>query len=723
MRIIACSGSNFQAREISVCFRRPSQLYCTYAVITIFSRSCDSMSAQNRDHSAWHGPRDYAQDPTREKLKEIPHLVWNERFSELVLEPEQSHYKEKKDLKKHILATTHMRVAERNFANDPFFAYDLMISKSMSGLMRHDHSNTTSSFSTRARYWDREYNLVGLSAGDPAAQGMVPGCIPVHEIGFFKYRAGRLIMSDPDLLEFILDTNDKQRFHYEARDTPPNSVQTEGPLMWFICANQGHSRSMQSNMISAAGSGRRVTGDEDDLPPVLYHATTRIAAAQILREGYLKSEDRVDIHFCMRPPHDPLMKTASTQALQKPIWIFVDIERLLRAGVPLYITKNDVALVRTENGKLARWFIKEVIEHKTEWSLLNSMHGTQHEDVRMCLDAKLAREPDFREANKPESIGMPEDIKDIRVDNEARPSRSDLDRLHDRTKDFSVEFTAGSKPSEKPGSTLPPISEAAPVAQPAGGTQYFDMRTPIGSPRSYGPSTPYVESEGTSSAATSSQTPLPQPVPTADPVIKEEIDWDEDVPGLNEVPAIASVETSSVDSGSYIKIEDLESLQSFSNAPSVIEVDDFTDDDIVQLSSEKNLPAVASEVPASTSKEELPAALKPYSKQLREGWVPVWQGNHVIGIYKDGEFQDTSEDKATAVQKKRHSADDDSSSENKKKKRDKDTRQSGGASSSNASASDKVPEPLLPWKPPWGWKPNRVATFNNSNRRMGDSWS
>ena len=463
MLITVCSGSNFQAREISVCIRRPSHQYCTYTLSYINSRSCDNMSAQYRGHGAWHGPRDLAEDPKRENMKEIPRLIWNERFSELAFEPENSHYKNLKELKKQIMSTTHIRIAERNFANDKFFAYDLMISKAMSALMRHDHSSSSTYFSDRARHWDREFGLVGLSTGDLAARGMVPGCIPVHEIGFCKLRIGRLIMSDPDLFEFILTTNDKQRFHYEARDTPPRLVQTEGPLMWFICANQGHSREMQRNMISAAGSGRRVTGDEDDLPPVLYHATTRVAAAHIIREGYMKSENRVDIHFCIRPPHDPLMKTATSQALQKPIWIFVDIEKLLRANVPLYITKNDVALVRTDNGRLAKWFIKEIIDHRTEFSHMTNMSGTLHDDVRLCLDATYSREPEFREANRPESIGMPEDVRDLRIDNETRPSRSDIDRLHDRTNDFSAEFTPAPKPAAKPEPTLPPISEAAPA--------------------------------------------------------------------------------------------------------------------------------------------------------------------------------------------------------------------------------------------------------------------
>ena len=685
------------------------------------SRSCDRMqgSSQHRSSSAWRGPKDYARDPRRERMQPIPTYIWHERFSELAVYPEKSHYTDKRRIKSHVLATTELKQAERNFTQDSFFAYDLMISKDLSAFMRHDATHTAATFSERARYWDIVYNLVGLEAGDSRAMGMIPGCIPIFEISMLKNRTGRLIMSDPDLLEFVVTASDKQRFHVEVRDTPEDSQEEHGPLLWFICSNQGHSAKLQRNMVSAAGSGRRVVGDEDDLPAVLYHATTRTAASQILLTGYMVS-DRVDIHFCIRPPNDPLQKTASSAALNKPVWIFVDIEKLLRAEVPLYISKNDVALVRTVDGKLARGFIKEVINHNTEYSLLTHSFGTAHADVRMCLDAKHSREPDFREANHPESVGMPSDVRELKIENEVKPTRSDIDRLHERTRDFSVEQKPGHKTQTRPESTLPVISETAPAASSSAGTQYFSMETPVGSPRSYGPSTPYVEEGNTLQTVEPSQ-PLPaQTAPAADPVIKEEADWEDDSEDPTLVQPVSLIDTSSVDTGSYIKIDDLDSLKTFSNAPSVVEVDDLADDDAFSITSIPDVPDTKPAEPTPSITEPAPSALTPYSKLIAEGWVPVWQGGYIVGIAKDGTCIAPPEGNPAPVPKKRQNTEDDSSSDQRKKKKDnKGDTPSGSATGSSASASERVPTPAIPWKPPWGSKPGKFPTFNHNFKKLG----
>lgn len=117
-----------------------------------------------------------------------------------------------------------------------------------------------------------------------------------------------------ELLQTIVDTNDKKRFAFNDDKT-------------MIRANQGHSVEVDLQLPVAIA------------PDVLYHGTAEPAVKSVLAAG-LKKQQRHHVHLSA----DPTTAVAVGGRHGKPILLLIDAKAMQAAGYVFYVSANGVWL-------------------------------------------------------------------------------------------------------------------------------------------------------------------------------------------------------------------------------------------------------------------------------------------------------------------------------------------------------------------------------------------
>ena len=121
---------------------------------------------------------------------------------------------------------------------------------------------------------------------------------------------------DKALLEEIVRTDNKQRYSFNEDHSR-------------IRANQGHSIQVDVYL-------------EEKIPPdILYHGTGEKSVASILQQG-LKPQSRLYVH--LSPTPEVAWQVGSRHG--KPVVFRVDAGKMSAAGIPFYLSKNGVWLVK-----------------------------------------------------------------------------------------------------------------------------------------------------------------------------------------------------------------------------------------------------------------------------------------------------------------------------------------------------------------------------------------
>ncbi|EDQ92240.1 uncharacterized protein MONBRDRAFT_23195 [Monosiga brevicollis MX1] len=166
--------------------------------------------------------------------------------------------------------------------------------------------------------------------------------VPMSKDGFVHTadlrRHDKLRHLDDDTVREIVATDAKGRF--ELR---------EGPLR--VRATQGHSLNVQEDslldpVLSAADW------------PVVVHGTYHAAWAQIQREG-LRTMGRQHIHFSTAEPGS--REVISGMRTTCNVWIYLDLDQVLRDGIPVFISRNRVLLTAGQDGVLHPRYFKRVV--------------------------------------------------------------------------------------------------------------------------------------------------------------------------------------------------------------------------------------------------------------------------------------------------------------------------------------------------------------------------
>lgn len=150
-------------------------------------------------------------------------------------------------------------------------------------------------------------------------------------------------------VERVVCESDKQRFELKEEDG-----------LRYIRANQGHSmKVVQDDLLL-----RRLNVDDTDLPPSCVHGTYRSNYDGILRSGGLLAGGiqggafRNHVHFAPRDPGDKRVISGMRYNCEIAIWI--DLPKALAAGVPFYISANEVILSPGIDGLVSMDFFSEV---------------------------------------------------------------------------------------------------------------------------------------------------------------------------------------------------------------------------------------------------------------------------------------------------------------------------------------------------------------------------
>ena len=138
------------------------------------------------------------------------------------------------------------------------------------------------------------------------------GWAPVDEL--ISKMNVRGIIVDHDIINRVVETNDKKRFAFNDDKT-------------LIRANQGHSIDIELNLPEAVP------------PDLLYHGTTEKYLESIFKEG-LKSQNRKHVHLSVT------VETAKSVGSRhgKPVILSINAKAMHQAGCKFYLSENKVWL-------------------------------------------------------------------------------------------------------------------------------------------------------------------------------------------------------------------------------------------------------------------------------------------------------------------------------------------------------------------------------------------
>jgi len=182
------------------------------------------------------------------------------------------------------------------------------------------------------------------------------GYAPVHEL----LKLPHLQNLDFPTLEKIVREDKKSRFKliYEP-DT--ENIDFQMPI-WWIRTNQGHS--MKSVMVEMD-----LIRAVSDIPSgIAVHGTSRAAWGKIKHEG-LSRVTRNHIHFAQGIPGSGVI---SGMRNKSQVFIYIDVQKALDAGLKFYLSSNGVVLSEgDEKGFIRPQFFKRVVDAKgalfTDW--------------------------------------------------------------------------------------------------------------------------------------------------------------------------------------------------------------------------------------------------------------------------------------------------------------------------------------------------------------------
>lgn len=161
----------------------------------------------------------------------------------------------------------------------------------------------------------------------------------------------------------VVKDNDKQRYalKYVGEDGNGEEVEEveddEDPRHWMIRANQGHSLKVEAGDLLVP-----VTLEDEGVMETVVHGTTERAWELIRRSGGLKSMGRNHVHFAIGLPKgfvalEEASEDAKREGAEKvappvisgmrnscTVLLFLDVQRSLAAGLPLWRSANDVVL-------------------------------------------------------------------------------------------------------------------------------------------------------------------------------------------------------------------------------------------------------------------------------------------------------------------------------------------------------------------------------------------
>lgn len=141
------------------------------------------------------------------------------------------------------------------------------------------------------------------------------GWADVDELILKVNQTGRYVLGKT-ILEEIVRTDNKQRYSFNEDHSR-------------IRANQGHSIQVDVDL-------------EEKIPPdILYHGTGEKSVASILQQG-LKPQSRLYVH--LSPTLEVARQVGSRHG--KPVIFQVDAGKMSVDGIPFYLSKNGVWLVK-----------------------------------------------------------------------------------------------------------------------------------------------------------------------------------------------------------------------------------------------------------------------------------------------------------------------------------------------------------------------------------------
>ncbi|KAJ4462705.1 putative phosphotransferase KptA/Tpt1 [Paratrimastix pyriformis] len=145
----------------------------------------------------------------------------------------------------------------------------------------------------------------------------------------------------PEMLQRVVDTNDKKRFTIENIDGVP-----------YIKAVQGHSMAVEVDMTPIARA--------EDVP-IAVHGTN-LAAWQIIRHQGLKPMGRLHVHFASGLPRED--GVISGMRSSSDVLIYLDVRRALADGMALFRSANGVILTAGLGGVVSPAYFLRVTDRR-----------------------------------------------------------------------------------------------------------------------------------------------------------------------------------------------------------------------------------------------------------------------------------------------------------------------------------------------------------------------
>jgi len=147
-----------------------------------------------------------------------------------------------------------------------------------------------------------------------------------------------LINSTIDKIKYIVDTDEKHRYHIEIIDG-----------IEYIRANQGHTVNVEVDLIPIINH---------TLYPIVVHGTFRRHMTSIKENGLCRMK-RLHIHFAIGLLSDKNVKSGIHK--NSEVLIYLDLAKAINDNIKFYISKNNVILSPgNENGYIHPKYFKKI---------------------------------------------------------------------------------------------------------------------------------------------------------------------------------------------------------------------------------------------------------------------------------------------------------------------------------------------------------------------------
>jgi len=210
------------------------------------------------------------------------------------------------------------------------------------------------------------------------------GFVPLNQILQLRFYRSRKITAEK--IQHISDTNSKKRYEIKTE------MDQNGNPTLYIRATQGHSLKLVED------DDLLVKIKEASEAPICVHGTY-VQPWQFIQTQGLKTMSRNHVHFAIGYPGETGLISGMRQSCT--IYIELDVEKALKDGMELFLSRNNVILSRGFDGVIPPQYFKKVVMRNDEGKY-QEINRSEYKKASMDLQEETKENKDPPKLHKEE---------------------------------------------------------------------------------------------------------------------------------------------------------------------------------------------------------------------------------------------------------------------------------------------------------------------------------